>query len=166
MSIPATVQASAAVARNTRYEGQLPIKLMPRLAQAIAQGSEPVEVELQAGRDAGYPGVQGHIHGSLRLVCQRCEGTFQWSLETEFKLRLVTSELEERETLHDCDPYLVQDDTLPLRELVEEEILLALPMLARCESCENSVKAAPAPARQEAPVRENPFAALKKQLKH
>lgn len=149
-----------------RYEGQLPVKLMPRLAQVAGADSAPVKVELQAGRGDGYPGLRGRIHGRLSLVCQRCERAFEWTLDATLNLRLVSSEPEEREALSDCEPYLVQDDTLLLREVVEEEILLALPMLARCESCENSVKAAPAPARHKEPQRENPFAALKKQLKH
>lgn len=166
MSIPASVPASAAVARNLRYEGQLPLKLLPRLAQLVDAGSEAVSVELLTGRDAGYPGLQGSIRGVLVIVCQRCDRPFRWTLEARLNLRLVSSEPEEREAMHDCEPYLVQDDTLPLREMVEDEILLALPMLARCESCENSVKAAPAPARRNEPKRDNPFAALKNQLKH
>jgi uncharacterized protein len=80
----------------------------------------------------------------------------------------VFSEAEERSALADAEPLLVEDDRLPLRQIVEEEVLLALPMLPRCESCENVVNQALASSQgreQEAPApRDNPFAALKRQL--
>ena len=50
----------------------------------------------------------------------------------QFALRLVNSESDEQAVLEQDDPYLVQDDQLPLRDLVEDEVLLALPMLPRC----------------------------------
>ena len=149
-----------------RYAGQLPVRLMPRLAQLAGDSREPVDVEVQVGRDAGYPALKGHVHGCLSLVCQRCDRLFDWMLDAQLNLRLVGSESEERGALQDCDPCLVVDDTLPLREVIEEEILLALPMLARCESCENSIKAAPKTARQQQPERQNPFAALKQKFEH
>src|SRR3546814_8193390 len=68
-------------------------------------------------------------------------------------LRLVETEEEEQAVLHEADPYLVQDDRLPLREIVEDEILLALPMLPRCESCENVVQASPQPKAEDETVR-------------
>ena len=168
MSIPATIQASVAVARGSRYEGELPIKLLPRLAEQVQATGASLKVELKAGRETGYWGIQGGIRGTLALVCQRCEKPFDWQLDADVNLRLVRNEAEEKEFLQDSDPYVVQDDdVLPLRELVEDEVLLALPMLPRCESCENSVQqAAPETARKPEPARENPFAALKGQLKH
>lgn len=166
LSIPVTVQASAAVAKGARYEGELPIKLLPRLAEQVLASSSPLKVELEMSRASGYPAVRGRVAAELELMCQRCEKPFLWTLDARINLRLVTTEAQEHEALHDCDPYLVEDDTLPLRELVEQEALLALPMLARCESCENSVKAAPAKAQQKQPRKNNPFAALKESLKH
>jgi uncharacterized protein len=50
-------------------------------------------------------------------------------------LRLVGSEAEERRLLRECEPYLVEDDVLPLQEIVEEEALLALPIAPRCPAC-------------------------------
>jgi uncharacterized protein len=47
----------------------------------------------------------------------------------------VHSEAEERRLLHDCEPLLVEDDTVPLHEVVEEEVLLAIPIAPRCSTC-------------------------------
>lgn len=163
MSIPAVIQASAAVAKSAHYEGPLSLKLLPRLAAQVVAGG-PLQVDLRAGRESGYAHLQGSVDAVLTLVCQRCEKPFDWPLAVQVDVRLVSSEAEEQTAMQDSDPYCVQDDQLPLRELVEDEVLLALPMLARCESCENSVNAAPAKVRQPEPKRENPFLALKGKL--
>lgn len=169
MSIPASIQASVAIGRGAHYEGELPLKLLPRLLEQVVSAGEPLKVALETGREAGYPAVRGSIRGSLELRCQRCDKPFRWTLDAVVNLRLVSTEAQEKESMGACDPYRVQEDSLPLRELVEDEVLLALPMLARCESCENSVNsitATPAEASHKGPQRENPFAALKGSLKH
>lgn len=166
MSIPATVQASVALAKGARYEGELALKLLPRLAELIQPTSGPIQVNLEASRAMGYSSLKGSVGGRLELRCQRCEKIFEWTLDADVNLRLVSSEAEEHQLLQDCEPYCVSEDTLPLREMVEEEVLLALPMLARCESCENSVNAAPAKVKQTEPRRQNPFVGLKDKLKH
>ncbi|NKF22482.1 YceD family protein [Solimonas marina] len=124
-----------------------------------------LDVALEAGKSHGRQMLSGTIDGELTLRCQRCEGPMPWTLHVDVDLRLVETEEEEAAALHEADPYLVQDDSLPLQEVVEDEILLALPMLPRCESCENIVQAAPQEDRDEAVRREpNPFAALKDRI--
>lgn len=168
MSIPAKVHASSAVAQGERYEGELAVKLLPRLSAAVPAAGRRLQVQVEASNAAGYPTLSGWIRGRLPLQCRRCGEPFDWPLDLPVRLRLVGSEEEERQALHDSDPYRIEHDELVLREIVEEEVLLALPMLPRCQSCENVLAAASptgAPPESKEPRRENPFAALKKQLK-
>jgi uncharacterized protein len=170
MALPARVQASAAVAHGERHTGELALKLMPRLAALLASSDGRVKADLQATNEPGFPVLRGTISGELPMICRRCGKTFAWPLEVKTLLRLVRSESEEKSALHDSEPYLVEHDALPLREIVEDEVLLALPMLPRCESCENAVRSAPetAPAQAEPrrdPSVDGPFAALKEKLK-
>lgn len=170
MPVPQTVRVTAAMAQRQAYRGDVPFGSLPRLRAALAHGDGALQVDLQAGKERGRERLRGTVSGELPLQCARCEQVFNWPLDTTLDVCLVHSEEEEQAVLHDTDPYLVADDSLPLRELVEDETLLALPMLPRCESCENAVQAAPgaiadeAASRGEAPA-EGPFAALKKQLK-
>ncbi|SEP79148.1 uncharacterized protein SAMN04488038_101502 [Solimonas aquatica] len=134
----------------------------------LADASGALQVELQAGVRQGREHLQGELQGGLKFCCQRCERSFEWPLRIEMDLLLVHSEEEEAAALQDAEPYWVQDDELPLQELIEDEVLLALPMLPRCESCENAVKASAAV--QEAAVeqveeRVNPFLQLQEEFK-
>ncbi len=134
--IPQRVKASASVTRGSIWSGTLPIAKLPRLAAALIGSDGGLRVELQAGRDtAGASILKGSIAGELGLICQNCMKAFVWPLHTELELRLVSSEAEERRLLHDCEPLLVEDDTLHLHTLAEEEALLALPIAPRCAAC-------------------------------
>jgi uncharacterized protein len=132
--IPLRVKASQAVSRREAFAGSLPLARLPRLAASLAESSGSLQVELQATRDEeGQDWLHGEIRGRLPLTCQRGLHAFDWDCDVALSLALVGSEAEEQKLLKDSESYLVQDDELPLRDLVEDEVLLALPMMPRCD---------------------------------
>ena len=134
--IPLRVKASASVTRGSTWQGQIPIGKLPRLAALLSGSTGELRIELEATRDtAGHSRLRGAIAGELGLSCQSCMKDFRWPLQAGLDLRLVTSEAEERRLLSECDPLLVEDDTLHLHDLIEEEALLAIPIAPRCSSC-------------------------------
>ncbi|MBX6419627.1 MAG: DUF177 domain-containing protein [Nevskia sp.] len=133
--IPLRVKLSA-VSRGGRWQGALPVAEMTRLAGCLAAASGAADAWFALRRDAqGAFWLEGEIRGVLPLLCQRCLEIFDWRFALDTALRLVGSEAEERRLLHDCEPYLVTDDELRLRELAEDELLLALPLAPRCPRC-------------------------------
>ena len=166
--IPQRVRASAVVAQATRFHGELPVGSLPRLLAVLPHPEILLRVELQGASPRGQAQLKGRVTGELPMQCLRCDRAFEWALEVQLDLRLVTDEDEERRLLQDADPYWVQDDQLPLHELIEDEVLLGLPMLPRCPACETSVQQAPPQVLgqvQKIQLKENPFAALKGKLK-
>jgi uncharacterized protein len=132
--IPLRVKASQAVSRREAFAGSVPLAKLPRLAASLAQSAGTLQVELQATRDEeGQEWLHGEIRGRLPLTCQRGLHDFDWNCDVALSLALVESEAEENKLLKDTESYLVEGDELPLRDLVEEEVLLALPMMPRCE---------------------------------
>lgn len=132
--LPLHAKVSTALGREARYEGVVPVARLPRLAAALAAPTGEVEAELTLGRDANRaPRLKGHLRGRLPLVCQRCLQPFDWPLDVAIDLRLVFNEDEETRVLKDAEPFLVEDDRLPIHALVEDEALLALPFAPRCE---------------------------------
>ena len=132
--IPKQVSAARAISARQRFSGSLPLAQLPRLAAQLADKSGGLDVELEAGKEAsGAAWLGGEIRGTLSLTCQRGLHPFAWACDLKPRLRLVSSEAEEARVLKDGEPYLVQDDVLPVRELVEDEVLLALPIAPRCD---------------------------------
>lgn len=135
--LPLHASAARAIAARQRFAGELPLARLARLAAQLADRNGSLAVVLEAGKDdAGAAWLRGEIRGELQLTCQRGLHPFAWRADLRPALRLVTSEAEEARVLKDCEPYLVEDDRLPLRDLVEDEVLLALPMMPRCDDPE------------------------------
>ena len=135
--IPLRVKASQAASRHEAFTGRVPLAKLPRLAASLAEPAGELHVELQATRDdEGQGWLHGEIRGRLPLTCQRGLHPFEWNCDVALSLALVESESEEEKLLKDTESYVVEDDELPLRDLVEDEVLLALPMMPRCDDLE------------------------------
>lgn len=132
--IPLRVSASQAVSRREAFSGSVPLAKLSRVAAIVAESAGSLQVELQATRDEeGQDWLHGEIRGRLPMTCQRGLHPFEWDCDVALSLCLVKTEAEEERRLKECEAYRVQDDVLPLRDLVEEEVLLALPVAPRCE---------------------------------
>ncbi|MCP5145696.1 MAG: DUF177 domain-containing protein [Gammaproteobacteria bacterium] len=110
--------------------------------------------------------LKGTISGRVRGICQRCLEDAEIPVQAQVDYACVKSEAQGREFEPDHDYLLMTDeDKVPLLDLIEDEILLALPMIPRHseEDC------APANVAEAAPVVEEtdrkPFADLADLLK-
>ena len=93
----------------------------------------PVSGRLQFGSgDHGEIVIDGRVQANVRSVCQRCLGVFDWPLVTDLRLMLVGP----GETMDDAGEYEfweLDDDTLRPIDLVDEALVMALPLSARHE---------------------------------
>lgn len=157
MSIPVQISAARALARGERYAGPLDPAGLDRLRDLAP---EDLRADLQVRTDPARQGwVEGRIGGLLHLDCQVCGERFGWTLDAAVKLALAMSEEEEERLMAEGEPLLVRDDRLMLHEIVEDEVLLALPMMPRCPACENARPPSDGPRDQA--ERPRPLAALK-----
>jgi uncharacterized protein len=132
--IPKHADATKAIATRQRFVGSVPLAQLPRIAGQLADTDGSLQVDLEAGKDsAGLAWLRGGIKGQLSLTCQRGLHPFPWSCDVTTQLRLVASESEEERAMKEAEAYLVEEDQLPLREIVEDEVLLALPIAPRCD---------------------------------
>lgn len=136
MSIPAEICASQALAREACYAGALDASGLERLRHLAPKN---LEAELRLRTDTTRRHwVEGRIAGELMLECQVCLEPYPWRLDIRSKLALARNEEEEERLMADCEPVLVLDDRLMLHEIIEDEVLLALPMMPKCPACENA----------------------------
>ncbi len=114
--------------RAARIQGSIPIANLPRVADVVGSVGGEVTADLRFSRlDNGQPVVTGHIEADLELVCQRCLEIFRRDIGSDFELLLVQTDGEmgfEREGLQ---AWLADDERLKPADLIEDELLLALP---------------------------------------
>ncbi|CAD6878522.1 FIG01269488: protein, clustered with ribosomal protein L32p [Methylomonas albis] len=118
--------------RRSAVSGELKIATLERLSDSVIDHDGSVNVRIEFGKEGKRIVVAGHIEGVVEVQCQSCLQALTWPLDIDFKLAVVAS-LQEEKQLNDCEPLLLDGDTLSLNALVEDEILLALPDYPRHE---------------------------------
>ncbi|WP_111656759.1 YceD family protein [Isoalcanivorax indicus] len=143
--------------------GQTTVSALPRLGDFEHSQSQPVGVALTFERDAddGQRIVHGTVSTELVMTCQRCLEPVSCTVTAEVMLALVWSEEEIQALPERYDPWLVTDDKMPLATLLEEELLLALPLVATHEQCPTRLPEGDEPEdNASAGKADNPFAVL------
>jgi uncharacterized protein len=89
-------------------------------------------VALQAEREIGGRVVlSGTIRASVEMTCQRCLSGVELEVLAEPRLVWVKTEAEMEALPPEYDPLLSADGRIAVPELVEDELLLALPLVPR-----------------------------------
>ncbi|GAB6040129.1 YceD family protein [Endothiovibrio diazotrophicus] len=147
--------------RGRAFRGRIPLDRMARLRVAAVDAVGDAVVEFALDRDgAGRPFMKGTVAAAVALTCQRCLQPVMLELEAVFSLGLVRGEQEAERLPEEYEPLLVAPEPMELAPLIEDELLLALPAVARHDTCSMGYSPEPAAEPEEAPPRENPFAAL------
>lgn len=147
----------AAEART--LEGVTAVAEMLRLSDVLAssggQVSWRIEGSMVEGVEAREPRLHLMFEGELQLCCQRCLGGMAWPVQVDSVLQPVRSgqPIPEEELEDDEIDAIELDGELDVIALVEDEILLALPIAPRHQVCD-------APRPDGGASKESPFAAL------
>jgi DUF177 domain-containing protein len=144
---------------GARLSGDWPVADFPRL-QGVVRAGTTLHYELQGIPEGlGRPALRLHATGTLHLTCQRCLDAFEHLLEVEALLLLFGSESDLAAVPVDPEgpDCIVATKEMAVRDLIEEEVLLAIPYAPRHDGCRAGAGAAGAP-------RTRPFADLRARL--
>lgn len=161
-------QVQKEIARNGCFEGEIDLPGNGRIGELLQQGESsgqdlPITINFEFVRnDYEIPMIVGHLEARLDLECQRCLNPLELPLELDFELMIDAS--DEIVSNSSLDTVYSEDGYIDLVEIAEEELLLAIPLVAMHEdsACNENWKAAETSS--DTSTRENPFAVLQ-QLK-
>lgn len=123
---------------GSRLNGALPVAGCSRLRDVLRTDEGTLQYELLGvAQERGYPALRLRIGGTLQLLCQRCLGAFEFPLHIDVSLGLAATQAEiDAEPLQAEGPErIVAGREMPVRDLVEDEVLLAIPLAPRHEHC-------------------------------
>lgn len=128
---PDWVQADKAAAARRDFAGTMPLKRFERLAGMIADpGEAEIAFELRfAHDDQRQVRVDVSVKGKVPLTCQRTLKVFSYELDSRSVVGIVGSDRESEALPEDYEPLLVTDGRVALLTLIEEELLLGLPLV-------------------------------------
>jgi uncharacterized protein len=124
------VDAERMVAGRRSFEGVLSVAELPRLAEALAddRGEVTYRMDFEQG-ELGGPQLHVALHAGLMLQCQRTLEPFVFPAEVDTRLGLLADEADASALPGDCEPLLLEGGALSLRKVIEDELLLALPLV-------------------------------------
>jgi len=166
---PDRLDVAAFAAAGAVLAADDPLSAYERLAHEAAEDTQaPVRWQAQ-GEARANPGGEAmpwlHLaaQATVPLVCQRCLSPVATPLQVDRWFRFVADEAtaEAEDEASEEDVLVVRRD-FDLRELVEDELLMALPVAPRHEACPVQVPLSAVDPDFEAAeaARPNPFAAL------
>jgi uncharacterized protein len=162
--LPAFVDARKVFRQGMQVQGFLPLASLPRLAEILTDTEGRADVRLKFDFDEGRRRrIHGEVSAQVNVQCQRCLDPVSVQLSEPFDLALVGTEEMAKLLPAEIDPWLSTEDSLPLSDLIEEQLILCMPIVNTHASCQTAplTKGADGNLAGEATgQRNNPFAVL------
>ena len=150
--------------KGRTLSGRLAVSGMDRLCQSLYSGKGDVDVSLHFDKDeVGQPNVSGRIETRLQMTCQRCMEVMELPVVAQVRLGLVRTQGQAEALPENYDPLLLSEEPISAADIVEDELILALPLVALHElkDCPAADSVSGHDEQNEpVPQRENPFAVL------
>jgi uncharacterized protein len=130
--IPRQADFRKLAAAGATVSGVVALESLERIRSELVGESGDADVELRFGiDDEGFKEIQGTVSAQLQLQCQRCLNPMRFPVNAELHLAMVWSEDKIPSLPSRFDGLVVGEGLCDLHELVEEELLLALPLAPR-----------------------------------
>jgi uncharacterized protein len=122
------------------WEGNTMVGDFERLAQEFVNPEAELFYRVCGQQDArGRPQMHCEVKGSLEMVCQRCLKPVDIVVESDRVLYLANSEAEaerlEAALADDVIDVMVAGKSLDLAGVIEDEVLLSLPLVPMHDVC-------------------------------
>ncbi len=167
---PDRLDVAAFAQAQASLSGRDPLQNYERLAQDLhaPDGDLPIDWQVEGEQRSAIdgsrrPALHLRVQATLPLTCQRCMGEVRVPVAVDRHLVFVPDE-DTAAALDEAsdDDVLALAPDFDVRALIEDELLMALPLVPRHDECPEGVQlSAQSPGFEDAePARPNPFAAL------
>ncbi len=130
--MPAIIDPFRLADRGASLQGTLSLAQLPRLREICTELDKQLRVDLGFSRsDLGVVEMAGSLIGELELTCQRCLEPMTLPLALNIRVNFLRRE-DSQELAANLDTISV-DETINFYRLVEDEVLLAIPMIPKHE---------------------------------
>lgn len=164
--LPDLIDPIYSAQHHKRFAARVNQLKFPRLVEHLVEPNHDVTVEVHFYKHPEHKlaAFDMHIETVLNLRCQRSLKPFDYSVNADVTGVFVESLSLAEELPNDIEVYELTEDKLSLIELIEDEVLLNLPMSPIDETKNMAYENPPEVeemASEESEPKENPFAALK-----
>ena len=158
--IPPHVDPRKLADRSISLAGELPLCDFSRVCDLLTNTAGTVQVEFEFSRDEQRVAVmQLKLESEVRMICQRCLDEAVIPISGEYLYAIVQPGTDALHLPKGYDVLEVGDEPLDLLALVEDELLLALPIVPMHppEECQQPAGLLESETSKNAFKRSNPF---------
>jgi uncharacterized protein len=133
-SLPDLVDCARLAEERATLERVYELGELPRLKDLLAEPRGILRASFDFAKLAsGRPGAEVTVHATPLLVCQRCMQGFALSATGDSEIEFAAGE-EPQDADSERESFRMRNGLVSLRELAEEELLLALPHAFMCST--------------------------------
>jgi uncharacterized protein len=138
----------------------VPLAELPRLRTQVANIGGEVRGRVHFARESGFVIAELTLSGTATLTCQRCLEALIEPVQSSARVALITAESDATRVPEHLEPVLAAGGRVTVGELVEEELLLALPIVPLHGEKSGCGAATAGPDPQELQTTQRPFEGL------
>lgn len=161
--LPKKVDPRKLAERDVRIQGLASLNGMPRLSSYLVDNDGDISVDLLFALDEQrIRTVSGKAEGRVRMACQRCLESVEVAVQASFNLAVAPSEEVAKTLPRHYDPLIVEADDVELWSVVEEELILNLPVVPCHDDCSIQTSFGEVAPEDAKSLKPNPFSVLAK----
>jgi uncharacterized protein len=124
------------VGTETEMDFSIPLAELPRVSHELTSRDGEARGHVRFSRQLGQSVADLEVSAQPEVVCQRCMQPMRWPVKVKSRVALVSDYDAADRVPQGLEVFLVEADSVSVRDLVDEEIMLAMPHVPRHE--ENS----------------------------
>ncbi|WP_299729012.1 YceD family protein [uncultured Endozoicomonas sp.] len=129
--LPKTFDPRKLARQGLQFEGTLALNKFEQLVASLADDQGEVKISLHFYMSEDHRVVlQGHVEANLKLICQRCLDLAELPVRVDLNLMGVLTDEQAKMLPEEFEPLMLQEEPMELIPLLEEELLLSLPIVA------------------------------------
>jgi uncharacterized protein len=160
------------VGTETAIDFSIPLSELPRVSEELTAKDGEARGHVRFSRQLGQAVADLEVNAQPEVVCQRCMQPMRWPVKVKSRVALVSDYNAADRVPEGMEVFLVEADSISVRDLVDEEVMLALPHVPRHDEdseCANRQMRLPGqpdePEADEDSQVQKPFAQLGELLK-
>jgi len=119
------------VGTETALDFSIPFTELPRVSRELTSPEGEARGHVRFSRQLGQAVADLDVSAQPEVVCQRCMQPMRWPVTVKSRVALVSDYAAADRVPEEMEVFLVEGDSVSVRDLVDEEVMLALPHVPR-----------------------------------
>lgn len=130
--LPLRIEPKRLARAGETIAGQYAIHGMQRLGELLhdTTGKVTFRLEFSFDDERNIPLIKGGIEALVNIPCQRCLAGMAFKISNPVYLGITTSRTGSLALPEECEPLQLEEESIALQGLIEDELILALPISA------------------------------------